>query len=164
MYGASTPAFVQTLNALAKIVDKAATHCAAKKIDPSTLLNMRLYPDMFTFTRQVQVACDFAKNTAARLAGIEPPNMPNEEKTIDELKSRITRTIEFVKSVPQGKIDGSEGNDITFPVGSRSMTLKGEPYLVSFALPNFYFHAVTAYAILRHCGVELGKRDFLNQS
>jgi hypothetical protein len=164
MYRASTPAFVQTLSALAKIIDKAAAHCAAKKIDPTTLLNTRLYPDMFPLVRQVQIACDFAKNTAARLAGVEAPSIPDEEKTLEELKSRIAKTIDFVNSVPPSQIDGSEEKDITFPVGGKPMTLKGEPYLVNFALPNFYFHATTAYDILRHCGLEIGKRDFLNRT
>ena len=161
MHSASAPAFLQTLAALDKIIDKAAAHCAAKKIDPSALLTARLYPDMLPLARQVQIACDFAKNTIARLGGVEAPKMADEEKTFDELKARIAKTTDFVKGVKAGQVDGSEEKEITFPVGGKPMTFKGEPYLVGFALPNFYFHAATAYDILRHNGVEIGKRDFL---
>ena len=161
MHSASAPAFVQTLSALSKIIEKAAGHCAAKKIEPAALLDARLFPDMFAFTRQVQIACDFAKNTMARLAGIDPPKFPDEEKTFDELTTRIAKTIDYVKTITPQQVNGSEDKEITLPVGGKQMTFKGEPYLVNVALPNFYFHATTAYDILRHNGVELGKRDFL---
>ena len=164
MYGASAPAFLQTLSALNAILDKAAAHCAAKKIDPSVLLNMRLAPDMLSFARQIQLSCDFAKNAMARVGGADLPKFPDEEKTFDELKARLAKTIDAVKSVKREQMDGTEDKDITFPVGPEKMTLKGEQYIVNFALPNFYFHAATAYDILRHCGVELGKRDFLGRS
>jgi hypothetical protein len=163
MSGVAIPTFVQMLTALAKILDKAAAHCTAKKIDPSVLLNMRLFPDMLSFTKQVQLASDFAKNGVARPAGVEAPKFPDEEKSFDELKARIAKTIDFVNGVKPAQLDGSEGKDITFPVGPQSMTLKGEAYLIHFALPNFYFHTTTAYNILRHCGVEIGKRDFLGR-
>ncbi len=164
MSGAAVPTFVQTLTALSKIMDKAAAHCAAKKIDPSVLINARLFPDMLPFTKQIQITCDFAKNTVARLAGIEPPKFPDDETSFDAFKARIAKTLAFVKSVTPAQLDGTEAKDITFPVGPQTMTLKGEPYLISFALPNFYFHATTAHDILRHCGVEIGKRDFLGRN
>jgi hypothetical protein len=161
MHQVAVPTFLNTLGALSKILDKAAAHCAARKIDPAALLTMRLYPDMFTLTRQVQLACDFAKNTLGRLTG-EPPKFPDEEKTFDELKARIARTIDYVKSFPAETIDASAGKDVTFPIGpQQTMTLKGAQFLLGFGLPNFYFHTATAYDILRHAGVELGKRDFL---
>ena len=164
MYAASIPPFTHTLGALSKILDKAAAHCEAKKIDPNALLTMRLYPDMFPFTKQVQLACDFAKNTIGRLTG-EPPKFPDEEKSFEELKARIARTIDYVKGFKPADIDGTAEKDVTFPIGpQQTMTLKGAPYLVGFALPNFYFHATTAYDILRHAGVELGKRDFLGRA
>jgi hypothetical protein len=163
MYAASIPAFLNTLGALAKILDKAAAHCEAKKIDPNTLLTMRLYPDMLAFTRQVQLTCDFAKNTVGRLTG-EPPKFPDEEKSFDELKARIAKTVDYLKGFKVADIDATADKDVTFPIGpQQTMTLKGAPYLVGFALPNFYFHATTAYDILRHAGVELGKRDFLGR-
>lgn len=165
MYQASAPAFQHTLTALSAILDKAAAHAAARKIDPQALLLARLAPDMFTLTKQVQVACDFAKNTMARLAGQEPPKFPDEEKSFDDLKARIAKVIDFVKGFKPAQIDGTEEKDITFPAGpGATMTLKGQAYLVSFALPNFYFHATAAYAILRHNGIELGKRDFLGRN
>ena len=156
--------FVTTLGALSKILDKAAAHCAAKKIDPAVIMQMRLAPDMFPFARQVQLACDFAKNTVGRMTG-EPPKFPDEEKSFDDLKARIAKTLDYMKSVKAEAIDGAEEKDITFPIGPENkMTLKGAPYLVGFALPNFYFHATTAYDILRHAGVEIGKRDFLGRA
>jgi hypothetical protein len=161
MYRASVPLFVQTLTALEKILDKAEAHCAAKKIDPAALLNARLYPDMFPFTRQVQVCCDFAKNAVARLSGTEAQKIADEEKSFAELKARVAKTIEIVKAVKPEQIDGSEEREVTFPIAGQPVTFKGEAYLVGSVLPNFYFHAATAYDILRHNGVELGKRDFL---
>jgi uncharacterized protein len=164
MYAASIAPFTHTLGALSKILDKAVAHCEAKKIDPNALLTMRLYPDMFSFTRQVQLTCDFAKNTIGRLTG-EPPKFPDEEKSFEELKARIAKTIDYVKGFTPADIDATAEKDVTFPIGpQQTMTLKGAPYLVGFALPNFYFHATTAYDILRHAGVELGKRDFLGRT
>ena len=156
--------FLQTLGALSKILDKAAAHCAAKKIDQAVLLQTRLTPDMFSFVKQVQLACDFAKNTLGRLTG-EPPKFPDDEKTLDELKARIAKTIDYVKSFKPEQVDATEEKDVTFPIGpQQTMTLNGAQYLIGFALPNFYFHATTAYDILRQCGVEIGKRDFLGRT
>ena len=164
MHAAAIPAFLTTLGALSKILDKAAAHCAAKKIDPAALLTMRLYPDMFNFTKQVQLTCDFAKNTVGRLTG-EPPKFADEEKSFDDLKTRVAKTIDYVKGFKPDQLDPTEDKDVTFPIGpQKTMTLKGAAYLVGFGLPNFYFHATTAYDILRHGGVELGKRDFLGRS
>jgi len=165
MYQASAPAFENMLGALSKLLDKAQAHATARKIEPSALLLARLAPDMFTFTKQVQIACDFAKNTMSRLAGQEPPKFADEEKSFDELKTRIAKVRDFVKAFKPAQIDGSEDKDITFPVGPEAkMTLKGHDYLVSFALPNFYFHVTAAYALLRHNGVQIGKLDFLGRT
>lgn len=161
MSQASIPAFIRTLTSLSAILDKAGQHAASRKIDPAVLLGTRLFPDMFPLTKQVQLACDFAKGGAARLAGVEPPKFPDEEKTIDELKARIAKTIDFVKSVQASQIDGSEARDIALPLGGQTRHFKGQSYLLNMVLPNFYFHATTAYAILRHCGIELGKLDFI---
>ena len=161
MHAVAVPAFLNTLGALAKILDKAAAHCEAKKIDPAALLTMRLYPDMFAFTRQVQLTCDFAKNTVGRLTG-EPPKFPDEEKSFEELKARVAKTVDYVKGFTPDQLDATADKEVTFPIGpQKTMTLKGTQFLLGFGLPNFYFHATTAYDILRHCGVELGKRDFL---
>jgi hypothetical protein len=158
------PTFVNALGALSKILDKAAAHCAARKIDQAVLLQTRLTPDMFPLVKQVQLACDFAKNTVGRLTG-EPPKFPDEEKTLDDLKARIAKTIDYVKSVKAEEVDAAEDKDVTFPIGPQNtMTLKGAQYLIGFALPNFYFHATTAYDILRQVGVEIGKRDFLGRA
>jgi uncharacterized protein len=161
MSNASIPVFEIALNALSVLLDKAETYAEAKKIDPAALLNTRLYPDMFGFTRQVQSACDQAKNGGARLAGIEPPRYEDNEKTIAELKARIAKTVAFVKTLDTRKIDESADREITFPLGPTNKGhMKGSDYLNHFVLPNFYFHLTTAYDILRHCGVEIGKRDF----
>jgi hypothetical protein len=161
MYQASAPIFVQMLGALSGQIEKAAAHAAAKKIDPNALLTARLYPDMFPFTRQVQVSADFGKNTMARLAGVEAPKFPDTEASFDELKARVAKTVDYVKTFTPGQIDGSEEREITLPMGGNPVTFKGQRYLINFALPNFFFHLTTAYAILRHNGVEVGKRDFL---
>jgi hypothetical protein len=164
MSAVGTQSFLTTLGALSKILDKAAAHCAAKKIDQAVLLQTRLTPDMFPFVKQVQIACDFAKNTVGRLTG-EPPKFPDEEKTLDDLKARIAKTIDYVKSVKAEQVDAAEDKDVTFPIGPQNtMTLKGAQYVIAFALPNFYFHATTAYDILRQVGVDIGKRDFLGRT
>lgn len=156
--------FEQTLGALSKILDKAAAHCAARKIDPAVMLQARLAPDMFPFTKQVQLTCDFAKNCVGRLTG-EPPKFPDDEKSFDELKARIAKTLDYVKGFKAGDIDATADKDVTFPIGpQQTLTLKGAQFLVHFVLPNFYFHATTAYDILRHNGVEIGKRDFLGRA
>jgi hypothetical protein len=157
------PTFEQTLGALSKILDKAAAHSAARKIDPAVMLQARLAPDMLPFIKQVQIACDFAKNFAGRCTG-EPPKYADDEKSFDDLKARIAKSLDYVRSVKAADMDAAADKDITFPVGPNSMTLKGTQFLVNFVLPNFYFHASTAYDILRHNGVEIGKRDFLGRA
>jgi hypothetical protein len=161
MYQASVPIFQKMLGNLSTILDKAAAHAQQKKVDPAVLLSTRLTPDMFPLVRQVQLTTDFARSCAARLAGQDPPKMPDTEATIEELKARIDKTIDYLKQAKQAQIDGSEAKDITFPIGGNPTTFKGQSYLVGFALPNFYFHYTTAYDILRQCGVDVGKRDFL---
>ena len=161
-YDSAAPAFLQTLGALSDILKKAEAHAAARKIAPETLLTARLYPDMLPLTRQIQIACDFAMKTCARLAGSEVPSTPDTEKTFDELQQRLAKAVDYVKNTAPTKFDGAENRDVTFPAGpDKTMTLKGQQYLSHFALPNFYFHATTAYDILRHNGIELGKRDFM---
>ena len=161
MSQASLPVFEINLTALSAVLDKAVAHAAAKKVDPAVLLGWRLAPDMFALTRQVQVACDQAKNGAARLAGVEPPKFEDNETTVDQLKDRIAKTLTFVKGLDAKAIDASAEREITFPLGPSKGQMKGADYLNHFVLPNFYFHLTAAYAIVRHCGVELGKRDFL---
>jgi uncharacterized protein len=159
---ASIPVFEIGLAALSAILDKAAAHAAEKKIEPSVLLQSRLFPDMFPLVRQVQIASDQAKNGTSRLAAVEPPRYEDNETTIEQLKERLTRTLAYLKTLDAKKIDESADRDITFPLGPTNKGhMKGADYLNHFVLPNFYFHAAAAYAILRHCGVDIGKRDFL---
>ena len=164
MYQASVPAFVQTLTALSAILDKAEAYAAAKKIDPATLVGARLYPDMFPLSRQIQIVCDFAKGATARLSGKDVPSWPDTETTIPELKARIAKTLDFVKGFKPADIDGSEARDISMKVADNMMEFKGQPYLTGFVLPNLYFHAATAYGILRHNGLEIGKMDFMGRA
>jgi uncharacterized protein len=161
MYQASVPAFLQMLHSLSAILDKAEAFAAERKIDPAVLLGWRLAPDMFALARQVQISTDHAKGCCARLAGVEVPKYADDETTFADLRARIARTIEFVQGFRPEEIDGSEERDITIIAGTRELRFKGQQYLVNFALPNFYFHVTTAYAILRHCGVPIGKRDYL---
>ena len=162
MSNASIPVFEIGLSALSALLDKAEAYAEAKRIDPTVLLNARLFPDMFAFTRQVQSACDQAKNGGARLAGVDPPRYEDNEKTIAELRTRIAKTVAFVKTLDAERIDTAADREITFPLGPNNKGhMRGADYLNHFALPNFYFHLTTAYDILRHCGVEIGKRDFL---
>ena len=163
MFDASVPSMLRQLAALDAILDKAAAHAAARKIDPAVLLATRLFPDMFALTRQVQLTCDFAKNTVARLAGQEPPKWPDEETSFEQLRARIAKTADFVRGFSAVQLEGAESRDVTLPMGGKPTTFKGGQFLFNFALPNFYFHATTAYAILRHCDVEVGKRDFVGQ-
>ncbi|HET7366540.1 MAG TPA: DUF1993 domain-containing protein [Burkholderiales bacterium] len=163
MYQASAPRFVNMLRNLSALIEKADAHCAAKKIDPAAITSFRLYPDMFPFTRQVQIACDTAKGAVARLAGVDIPKHEDVEQTFAELKSRIARTIDFVESVPAAKIDGSEEKEIVLAMRSGERRFKGMQYLLGHAYPNFYFHVTTAYDILRHNGVEIGKADFIGK-
>ncbi len=162
MFNASVPICAQQLGALAGILDKAAAHCAEKKIDEAALLGDRLYPDMFTLARQIRQATDFGRNTPGRLAGIVPTDFPaTDDTSFAEAKARAEKSLAFVKTLTPAQIDGSEDKDITWMAGQRQMSFKGQAYLLWFGLPNFFFHLTTAYNILRHRGVELGKRDFL---
>lgn len=161
MYQASVPRFVNILNNLSAILDKAQAHVDANKIDEAALTSFRLYPDMFAMARQVQIACDTAKGAVARLAGVDIPIHEDTEKTIAELKKRIATTVAFVQSIQAEQIDGTEDNDITLRRGEKSTTYKGMQFLLGHALPNFYFHVTTTYNILRHNGVPVGKRDYL---
>ena len=161
-YDATVPAFLQILNSLSGILGKAEAHCEAKNIQPDVLLGARLYPDMLPFTRQIQLVCDFAAKGCARLTHSEVPTTPDTEKTFDELRQRLARTTDYVKAFKPAQFEGGDISDVSFPAGpSNTMTLKGQQFLNNFAFPNFYFHAATAHGILRHNGVEIGKRDFL---
>ncbi len=161
LYNVSVPTFVRILTALSAILEKAVAHAEAKKIEPATLLNDRLYPDMFTFTRQVQNACDFAAKTTARLAGADVPDYANTETSFAQLKERIATVLKYVQGFKAEQFNGAETRVIKLPLGGTTMELSGEQFFVGFGLPNFYFHATTAYNILRHNGIEIGKRDFL---
>ena len=162
MYAVSIPIFVQHLNGLNTVLDKAASWAAARKVNEADLLNMRLSPDMFNLARQVRAATDHAASTAGRLSGKELLKFANDESTIAQLKDRIAKTIDYLKSIKQNEIDGTETKDIsiTFPSG-QTRQFTGQCLLLGNSLPNFYFHATTAYDIIRQCGVEIGKRDFM---
>jgi hypothetical protein len=161
MYQASTPVFIRGLGSLSAILGKAAAHAEARKIDPAVFIDARLAPDMFPLSRQVQIATDGVKGCAARLAGIEVPSYADTETTFPELQARIARTVAFLKSVSAAQIDGSEQRKITLKLRGNDVSFLGQPYLLDFVLPNFYFHLTTAYAILRHNGLEIGKMDYL---
>ncbi len=164
MYQASAPVFAQGLTGLLKALTKAEQHVEQRKLDPDALLQARLFPDMFPFKRQVQIATDFAKGGMARLAGVEPPPYDDVETSFAELKDRVEATLAFVGSFDASQIDGSEDRDITLTRRGETSVVKAQPYLLLQVMPNFYFHLTTAYAILRHNGVELGKKDFLATS
>ena len=161
MYDITVPVWRHFLNNLSMLLDKAVTYADAKKIDHSILMNARLYPDMLPLTRQVQIATDHAKGGAARLAGIEVPKFEDNESNFAELHSRIARTINFLNTIPPQQFEGSELRDIVLVIHDTKHELKGLPYLLERVQPNFFFHVTTAYNILRHNGVEIGKRDFL---
>ncbi len=161
MYQTSAPRFVHMLKNLSAILDKAQAHADAKKIDVLALTSFRLYPDMLPMTAQVQIACDAVKGCMARLAGVENPKHEDTEKTIADLKARIAKTIAFLETIKPAQIDGTEEKPVTLKIGGQDMTFPGQQYLLAFAYPNFYFHIATAYNMLRHNGVEIGKRDFL---
>lgn len=163
MYLASVPPILRALTNLRAILEKAAAHAEAKKIDPLVLVNARLYPDMYPLSRQVQIATDNAKGAASRLAGMEPPKYEDNESTFPELVARIDKTIALLETFKPEQIDGSEDKTITLPMRDRTLTFKGMPYLLDYVLPTIYFHVTTAYAILRHNGVEIGKRDFMGK-
>ena len=161
MYQASVPRFVNILGNLSNILDKAQAHVDAKKLDAATLTTYRLFPDMLPMSRQVQIACDTAKGVVARLAGVEAPVYEDNEQTLADLKARIAKTIAFVKAMGPGQIDGTEDKAIVTKRGDKETHYKGMQFLLGHALPNFYFHVTTTYNILRHNGVEIGKRDYL---
>ena len=162
MYSASVPVFTRMLGHLAAWLDKAEAHAQAKKFDTSVYLAARLAPDMLPFTKQIQIACDAAKFGVARLAGVEAPKFEDNETSFADLRERIRKTVAFVNSVPASAIDGTEDKDVTVPRRDGNIVLKGEFYLKHYVQPNFYFHVTTAYALLRHNGVDLGKADYLN--
>ena len=164
MFESSIAPLSHSLNSLSAILKKAEAHCEAGKIDPNALLSARLFPNMFPLIRQVQVACDHAKGCGARLAGIPLPSFPDEEKTFAELRARISKTLDFLGSLKQAQLADSATRTVTIKIGGKDTEFKGAAYLSNVVLPNFYFHVATAYNILRHNGVELGKGDFLGRS
>jgi hypothetical protein len=161
MYQASVPVFIRALDNLAAILRKAADHAQARKIDPSIFVNGRLAADMLPLSRQIQIATDHARGASARLAGMERPSYADDEANFDELQSRIARTVAFLRTFTPAQIDGSEERTINVPTRGKDIAFKGLPYLLDFALPNFWFHVTIAYAILRHLGVDVGKMDFI---
>ncbi len=161
MYAASVPVFVHALNNLTTILEKGAAYAEAKKLDPSVLVNARLFPDMFPLARQVQIATDIAKSGAARLAGIEPPPYEDTEKTMPELLARVKKTVSFLQTLKAEAMEGSEDKTITWQTRTSTKSMQGLSYLQSHVTPNVYFHVTTAYNVLRHNGVDLGKKDFL---
>jgi len=161
MYALSVPVFVRMLRNLEGVLDKGAEHAVARKIDPAVLVGARLFPDMFPLAAQVRIASDFAKGAVARLSGNEPPKFEDGEATFDDLKARIAKTIAYVESFKPDQFDGAETRTVTMKMRGEDKTFDGVTYLANIVLPNFYFHVTTAYDILRHNGVELGKRDFI---
>ena len=160
---ASLPIFKTGLGSLSAVLEKGAAHAAEKKIDPAVFLSWRLAPDMFPLVRQVQIATDQAKNGSARLAGVEPPRFEDDETSFEQLKARLAKTTAFLATLDPAAIDASVDREIIFPLGPKKGAMRGADYLHHFVLPNFYFHATTAYAILRRCGVSLGKLDFMGE-
>lgn len=161
MYAVTVPPIIRSLSNLRSILEKAAAHAEAKKIDPSIFVNARLYPDMYPLSRQVQIATDVAKGAVSRLAGLEPPKYEDNESTIPQLLARIDKTVALLESISAEQLDGAEDRTINLPMHDKTITFKGLPYLLDFVLPNVYFHVSTAYGILRHNGVVIGKQDFL---
>jgi len=161
MFTASVPPCLQVIGALGGVLGKAVAHCEAHRVDPAVLLASRLNPTMFPLVRQVQVVTDFARGGCARLAGVAVPSTPDTEASFAELQGRLDATVAFIETVTPGQIDGSEERELAVRIAGREVTFQGQPYLLQFVLPNLYFHAAMAYAILRHNGVVLGKRDFL---
>jgi len=162
MYAASIPVFQNTLRNLVHLLDKGEASAQARGFDPSALTTYRLAPDMLPFTKQVQIACDAAKLCAARISGVDAPKFEDNEATFAELKDRVQETLAYLETVPASAVDGAEDKQITFPVGrDKTRTMSAQTYLTTWALPNFFFHVTTTYAILRHNGVDLGKADYL---
>jgi len=164
MHAMSVDVFTHTLGNLSALLEKGEAYAKQRKFEPAVLLGARLAPDMFPLTRQVQIACDIAKNSVARLAAQEPPRFADNETSFEELKARIARTVDYLKSIPPSAVADSEERDIKVTTGERTLEFKGLEFLERWALPNVFFHATTAYAILRHNGVEIGKRDFLGSA
>lgn len=163
MYSASVPVFIRMLGNLEVILDKAIAHAAARKIDDAAFVEARLFPDMFTFARQIRVATDVSKGGIARLAGVDIPKFEDNEKTLPELKARVRKAIDFFDTIKPAQIDGTEDKAISLTVGGNALNFKGHDYLLTFVLPNFYFHVTTAYNLLRQGGVDIGKMDFLGK-
>jgi hypothetical protein len=163
MYDLTVPPMTHLLGALSKLLDIAEAHCAERKIDPQAILGFRLFPDMFPFTRQVQLSSDFAKGTVARLAGVTAPAMPDSETSFAELRGRLARTVAFLGSVPRDALEGAAGREIAFRASGQDRSASGMAYFTMVGQPQFHFHLTTAYAILRHNGVAIGKRDFLGR-
>lgn len=161
MYQASIPVFVRALGNLSHLLDKGAAYAEAKKIDPSVLVTARLAPDMFPLSRQVQIATDSVKGCAARLAGIDIPSYADTESTFPELQARIAKTVAFLNGIKASQIDGSEMRPVALKVRGKDTSFQGQDYLLTFVYPTFFFHVTTAYAILRHNGLEIGKMDYL---
>lgn len=161
VYATTVELFVPMLANLAKMLEKAKTFAETKKLDPGVIEGLRLTPDMFALRRQVQLSTDFAKNSTARLAGLEPPKFPDEEQTLDELIGRVQKTLDYLKTITPAQLEGAETRHIVLPLRTRTLEMDGLPFLQKWALPNFYFHVTTTYALLRHAGVEIGKQDFL---
>ena len=161
-YDATVPAYLQILGSLSGLLTKAEAHCTAKNIQPDVLLGARLFPDMLPLTKQIQLASDFAAKGCARVTHSEVPSTPDTETTFEELRQRLAKTIDYVRSFKPAQFEGADAKDVTFPAGpDKSITVKGQQFISGFSFPNFYFHAATAHGILRHNGVEVGKRDFL---
>ncbi|MGJ4945328.1 DUF1993 domain-containing protein [Bradyrhizobium sp. HKCCYLS1011] len=164
-YDSTVPAYLQILTSLTGLLAKAEAHCEARKIQPEVLLNARLYPDMLPFTRQIQLACDFAAKGCARLSHSEVPSTPDTETSFAELQQRLSKTIDYLKTFKPAQFEGGDTKDVIFPSGpNATATLKGQDFVNRISFPNFYFHAAIAHGILRHNGVEIGKRDFLGMA
>ena len=164
MYQSAVPTCIRTLGNLAAILEKGAAHAEARKIDPAALLTARLFPDMLPFTKQIQLATDSASGSIARLAGVEVPALEHNETSFAELIARVKKTLQFLESIKPEQIDGAEDKTISWQSRSSTKTMQGHPYLMNHLLPNVFFHVTTAYNILRHNGVELGKMDYLGRS
>ena len=164
MYDASIPIYSQMLGALDKILAKAEAHAEARKIDPKVLAQVRLFPDMLPLASQVRIACDTAKLGVARITGLEAPKFEDNEQTLAELRERIAKTLDFIGGVPRDKVDGQEDRDVVVPLRDRKLEFKGKDFLLRWSLPNFFFHVTTAYDLLRHNGLEIGKSDYLGRS
>ena len=164
-HDATVPAYLQILGSLTDLLGKAEAHCTAKNIQPDVLLNARLYPDMLPLAKQIQLVTDFAVRGCARVTHSEVPSTPDTEKSFEELRQRLTKTIDYVKSFKPAQFEGADTRDVTVPIGpDKTMTMKGQQFISNFSLPQFYFHAAIAHGLLRHNGVEVGKRDFMGAS